>query len=59
MRDRNDWAACLEEKFEQERMEEVETLLTQGRSEKIEFTGGIMEKGELVWNIVGLPVNGV
>jgi hypothetical protein len=46
----------LEFEFDQERLEEIEILLEDGRIEKVEFSGLVEEKGETAWLVGGIMV---
>jgi len=46
----------LETEFEQERLEEVDELLTEGRHEPISFAGIVMQQDGNQWEVSGIPV---
>ncbi len=46
----------LEQEFEGERLEEVESLLGEGREEDVEFHGTIESKGSGAWVVSGISV---
>ena len=46
----------LEGEFEDERLDEVESLLGEGREEDVEFRGLIEVKGEVTWVVSGISV---
>jgi len=46
----------LETEFEQERLEEVDELLTEGRHEPISFAGIVMQQDGNLWEVSGIPV---
>jgi hypothetical protein len=46
----------LESEFEQERLDEISELLTEGRNETIAFAGLVTEQGEAAWKVSGITV---
>ena len=46
----------LEDKFEQERLQEVDELLGEGRHETIKFAGMVTEQNGDQWVVAGIPV---
>jgi hypothetical protein len=49
-------AAALIETFHQERLDEVNTLISLGRQEIVTFSGVVEELGEGLWIVEGIPV---
>lgn len=46
----------LESEFEQERLDEISELLTEGRNETIAFAGLVTEQGDIAWKVSGITV---
>jgi uncharacterized membrane protein YgcG len=46
----------LESEFEQERLDEISELLTEGRNETIAFAGLVTQQGDTAWKVSGITV---